>query len=210
MSFTSYSPNNERFGFKMRGSFRVAYENQRPIIITIPLILLAFVILFVVILFLTKELIMNPEMPDFSDPTISRMDMWGFDVAVYGSYLVALCAILCIVILGAIGYCIILAVLKVGRTYTFTATEEKFIICPPEKVGACISINYADVIGISAQERKFIFAEHGVDITIKTKKGEIFLRYIHTPESAIKGLSETPFNIIMERAEIVSKPDFLV
>lgn len=211
MSYTSYSPNDERFGFKMKGSFRCAYENQRSVIIAIPLIILAFVILFIVILILTRDLVMNPEMPDFSAdaPYISRMDIFGFDVAIYGSYLVALAAILCIVLLSIIGYCIVLAVLRAGRSYTFTATEERFIICPPEKVGPCISVNYSDVIGVFAQERKFIFAEHGLDITIKTKKDDIFIRYIHTPESAMKGLSETPFNIIMERAGLVPPPQYI-
>lgn len=209
MAYTSYSPNDERFGFKTQGSFRCAYENQRLIILWFVGGLIFFAIAFVVILFAVRELVMNPEMPDFdaSKTTIDRMDIWGFDVAIYGSYLTALTAIICIEVLGLMAFCITLGLLRTGQKYGFIANENYFEIIPPKEELPHIIVNYNDVIMIFGEERKFIFAEHGLDVTIKMKKFSYFFRYIHTPDSRLNGLSNTPFNIIMERAELIRKPD---
>lgn len=212
MAYTSYSPNDERFGFKMKGSFRCAYENQRVIILWFLIGLAFFAIAFVVILFAVREMVMNPELPDFdaSDVYISRMDIWGFDVAVYGSYLVAMIAIICIEGLGLMAFCITLGLLRTGERYLFVANENYFEIIPPKEELPHFVVNYNDVVMVYGEERKFIFAEHGLDVTIKMKKGSYFFRYIHTPHSRLNGLSGTPFNIIMERAELIRKPDIRI
>ncbi len=215
MAYTSYSPNDERFGFKHKGSFRCSYENQRLLILLFPIIILALIAAFVIILLTAREMVMNPECVDLTklaleQDEVGRIIIFGFDTAVYGSYVIAALAVLIVVILLIMAYCITLGILRTGINYTFTANEQYFEICPPETKNPLphIVVRYEDVVMVYGEERKFIFAEHGLDITIRTKKKTYMLRYIHTPESRKNGLSETPFNIIMERAGLINRPDF--
>lgn len=213
--YTSYGISNERFGFSAKGSFRCAYENQRPIIIAFPIIMAALAVIWIVVFIVTKEMVLNRTPVDLADISVYQKAkigvlMFGFDTAVYGTNVIALAVILCLIGLTALGYGITLGILRSGRIYTFSADDNYFEIKPPDKNSPTIFIKYDDVIMVYGEERKFIFAEHGLDITIQAKGKNYFFRYVHTPESRNKGLSETPFNILMERAGLIQKPDFLI
>lgn len=208
MAYTSFSPNDERFGFKTRGSFRCAYENQRLIIIGFFIALAVMAVGAIIILIAVGEMVTTPPDPSSYDGT--RIGLFAFNTGIYGSYVIAVAAIIIVIIMTLIAFAITLAVLHAGRIHEFKANEAYFEVIPPDPTIPHIIIYYDDVIMVYAEERKFIFAEHGLDVTIRTKKGNILFRYIHTAESDMKGLSETPFNIIQERAGLVSRPEFRV
>lgn len=213
--YTSYGINNERFGFKAKGAFRCAYENQRSVIIVFPIIIAVLAIAWVVIFVVTRDMVANQTPVNLAEISVYQKAkigvlMFGFDTAVYGTNVIALAAILCLIGITLISYCIVLGMLRAGRIYSFNANDNYFEIQTPDKNAPSIVIKYDDVVMVYGEERKFIFAEHGLDITIQTKGKNYFLRYIHTPESRIKGLSETPFNILMEKAGLVEKADFLI
>lgn len=213
--YTSYGINNERFGFSAKGSFRCAYENQRPIIIVFPIIMAVLAVIWVITFLITRDMVLNQTPVDLAQISVYQTAkigvlMFGFDTAVYGTNVIALVVILCLMGITLLAYGIILGILRSGRIYTFSADDSYFEIKPPDKNTPAIFIRYDDVIMVYGEERKFIFAEHGLDITIQTKGKNYFFRYVHTPESRINGLSETPFNILMERAGLIQKPDFLI
>lgn len=203
MAFTSFSPNDERFGFSTKGSFRCAYENQRLIIIGFFIALSVLVVGAVITLIAAYNMVTTP-------PKIEEFDgdIWGFDRAIYGSYVIAVAAMICLILMTLIAFAITLTVLHAGQIHEFKANETYFEIIPPDPTIPHIIIYYDDVIMVYAEERKFLLTEHGLDVTVRTKKGNLFFRYVHTTESKLKGLSDTPFNIIQERAGLVSRPDF--
>ena len=206
MAYTSFSPNDERFGFSTKGSFRCAYENQRLVIIGFFIALAVMVVGAVIILIAAWDMLTTP--PDVSNYDGTRIGLFAFNTGIYGSYVIAVAAIVIIIILTLIAFAITLTVLHAGRIHNFKANENYFEIIPPDPTIPHIIINYDDVIMVYAEERKFLFTEHGLDITVRTKKGNLFFRYVHTVESKLNGLSDTPFNILMERAGLVSRPDF--
>ena len=65
MAFTSFSPNDERFGFSTKGSFRCAYENQRLVIIGFFIALGVMAAGAVIILVAVWDMITTP--PDISE-----------------------------------------------------------------------------------------------------------------------------------------------
>ena len=172
-------------------------------------------IIWVAIFFLTVEMVKNATPVNLADISVYQKAkigvlMFGFDVATYGVQVISLLAILILFIITLLTCCIVLGILRSGEIYSFNANDNYFEIRLPDKNAPSIVINYDDVIMVYGEERKFIFAEHGLDVTIKTKAKTYMLRYIHTPESRGKGLSETPFNILMEKAGFVQKPDYLI
>jgi len=213
--YTSYGINNERFGFRAKGIFRCAYENQRLIIIIFPIIMAVLTVIWVVVFLITRDMVLNQTPVDLADISVYQKAkigvlMFGFDVAVYGVNVISLLVILCLIGITLLSYCIVLGILRSGKVYSFNANDRYFEIQTPDKNSPSVVINYDDVIMVYGEERKFLFAEHGLDITIQTKTKIYLFRYVHTPESRIKGLSETPFNILMEKAGLVQKPDFLI
>lgn len=206
MAFTSFSPNDERFGFSTKGSFRCAYENQRLVIIGFFIALGIMAAGAVIILIAVWDMITTP--PDISEYDGTRIGLFAFNTGIYGSYVIAVAAIVIIIILTLIAFAITLTVLHAGRIHEFKANEVYFEIIPPDPTIPHTIIYYDDVIMVYAEERKFLFTEHGLDVTVRTKKGNLFFRYVHTTESKMNGLPDTPFNILMERAGLVSRPDF--
>ncbi len=207
MAFTSFSPNDERFGFRTKGSFNVPYENERVIIIWSIIILGVIFVSEIVLFFAAYNMLLTP---GNVETAVSReyQSIFAFDLLAYGTASIAMAALLCLGGLGIIAFCIILGVLKTGKTYGFTATEKYFEIIPPDETKPSMVFNYDDTLFIYADERKFLFGIGGYDITIKTKQGSYLVRYIHTPESRKMGFSETPFNIIQERIGLKGKPRF--
>lgn len=198
MAFTSFSPIDERFGFRTKGHFNCAYENERVIIIWCLIVIGAFFIGALICFIIAYNMLLTPGNVD----TVTNREyqsIFAFDLLEYGTTSIAMVALLCLGGLGIIAFCVILGVLRAGKTYTFTATEVYFEITPPDETQPSLVFDYNDVLFVYADERKFLFGIGGYDVVIKTKQGSHLIRYIHTPESRKMGLSETPFNIIQER-----------
>lgn len=213
--YTTFGINNERFGFRAKGSFRCAYENQRTVILVFPIIMAVLAVLWVVIFFATYNMVSNQTTVDLSQISVYQKAkigvlMFGFDTSAYGVQVITLLVILILIVILLLSYCIILGVLRAGKIYSFKADDNYFEITSPDKNQPGVVIKYDDVIMVYGEERKFIFAEHGLDITIQAKGKNYFFRYIHTPESRIKGLSETPFNILMEKAGLIKNEGYLI
>ncbi len=220
MKYTSFSPIEERFGFKTKGSFNCSYENQRMAIMVCLCIIGFFTVASIIVFIMVYNVVTDVDIPTaeelgevISHGANPREFVFGFDIAVYGSYMVALLACIILLVLSVMAYFVVVAILKTGIRYTFEANEERFVIQPPEynnEIKPAIIVYYKDVINVTAKERKFIFAEHGLDVIVHCKEKDIIFHYIHTPLSRLNGISSTPFNIVMERIGIVSKPDFLI
>ena len=118
-------------------------------------------------------------------------------------------ALIIIGVLGLFAFCIVVGFLRAGIDCEYKANENYMEIIEKGKYPRTIVIFYNDVIDVTASERKFLFAR-GLDVTVRTKKKTFLFRYIHNHLSKTGGLSETPFNIISERAGIVSKPRYRV
>lgn len=198
MAYTSFSPNEERFGFRTKGHFNCAYENERVIILWCLIVIGACFIGAIVCFFIAYDLVTTPGSVDIATGR-HYQSIFAFDLLEYGTASVAMAALICLGGLSIIAFCIILAILKAGKTYTFVATEVYFEIKPPDETKPSLVFDYNDVLFVYADERRFLFGIGGYDVVIKTKQGSHLIRYIHTPESKKGGLSETPFNIIQER-----------
>ena len=134
--------------------------------------------------------------------------IFGFNPAEYGLTAIGMVFLFWLEIVGIIAFAITLAVLKTGITCTFKANENYMEIVEQVKNPRTTVIFYNDVINVTATERKFLFLS-GINVTVYTKQNFFEYRYIHNHLSKTGGLSETPFNIIMERAELVSKPKYM-
>ncbi len=217
MSYTSFSPIEERFGFKTSGSFNCAYDNQRLIIMVLAGVIAFFAVACIIIFIMIYRVVTDVDIPTAVELAEAldqganlREFIFGFDLAIYGSYMVAFIAGFILLIFSIVAYIVGITILRTGTRYTFTANEERFVIQPPEtkEIKPAIIIYYKDVINVTATERKFLSVAHGMDVTIHCKEKDIIFRYIHTPKSKLNGITETPFHIIMERIGIVSRPDF--
>ena len=210
MAYSSYSPNEERFGFSTSGSFKCAYESERVIVIAF-LISLGVLLLGILISFvLCYELLFTPV--DINAAAAAgecgERQIFGFNPAEYGLTAIGMVFLFWLEIVGIIAFAITLAVLKTGITCTFKANENYMEIVEQVKNPRTTVIFYNDVINVTATERKFLFLS-GINVTVYTKQNFFEYRYIHNHLSKTGGLSETPFNIIMERAELVSKPKYM-
>lgn len=210
MAYSSYSPNEERFGFSTSGSFKCAYDSERVIVIAF-LISLGVLLLGILISFvLCYELLFTPVDINAAAAAGERGErqIFGFNPAEYGLTAIGMVFLFWLEIVGIIAFAITLAVLKTGITCTFKANENYMEIVEQVKNPRTTVIFYNDVINVTATERKFLFLS-GINVTVYTKQNFFEYRYIHNHLSKTGGLSETPFNIIMERAELVSKPKYM-
>lgn len=199
MAYTSYTPNNERFGFSTRGTFRCAYGWERLFIIFGGAVILAGIAGMIIIAFMLKSLYgSNVE-----------VSVYITDPFNYGLYAIALATVLYTTLACIAIYIFVLTAAKSGRAMTFFANEEYFDICP-SKNERHIILYYDEVIGVTADERSFPLMPSGIDITVITKREQYVFSYIHTDKSRANGLSETPFNIVMERAGLIPPPDMFV
>ena len=206
--YTSYSPNNERFGFSIKGNFRCAYDSDRSIIIGCLIALGTLIVLFIIQLVYYFNLFdekgaIKGGIIDLS-PSIPKMNSNFINFAasniVISVSLFSLAAFI-------LTFAVIIAFLNGGRNYKFSANETGFTVIYPKK-GKEELFLYDKIIGIHEEERKFIFLRSGMDVVIKTKSYTRRFRLIHTSASRANGISETPFNIIRERIGLVKRPDY--
>ena len=210
MAYSSYSPNEERFGFSAAGSFKCAYDSERVIVIAF-LISLAVLLVGMVICFaLCYEMLFTPVDINAAAAAAEQGErqIFGFNPVEYGLSAMGMVFLFWLEIVGLIAFAVTLAFLKTGINCTFKANENYMEINSLGKNPETTVIFYNDVINITATERKFLFLG-GINVTIYTKQDFFEFRYIHDHLSKTGGLSETPFNIIMERAELVSKPKYM-
>ena len=210
MAYSSYSPNEERFGFSAQGSFRVGYDSERLIILIFLIALAAILVGMIICFALCFEMLFTPVDINAAAAAGDRGErqLFGFNPAEYGLTAMGMVFLFWLEIVGIIAFCITLAVLKWGKTCTFKANENYMEIVEQGRKPRTTVIYYNDVINVTATQRKFLFIG-GLNITIYTKKKSFDFRYSHDHLSRTGGLSETPFNIILERAELVSKPKYM-
>ena len=210
MAYSSYSPNEERFGFSTSGSFKCAYDSERVIVIAFLISLAALLVGMIICFALCYEMLFTPiDLDKATEAAMqgSRGGVFGFNPAEYGLSAMGMVFLFYLEIAGLIAFAVTLAFLKTGKTCTFKANENYMEINSLGKNPETTVIFYNDVINVTATERKFLFLG-GINVTIYTKQDFFEFRYIHDHLSKTGGLSETPFNIIMERAELVSKPKY--
>ena len=210
MAYSSYSPNEERFGFSTKGSFRVGYDSERLIILIFLIALAAILVGMIICFALCCEMLFTPVDINAAAAAGDRGErqLFGFNPAEYGLTEMGMVFLFWLEIVGIIAFCVTLAVLKWGKTCTFKANENYMEIVEQGRKPRTTVIYYNDVINVTATQRKFLFIG-GLNITIYTKKKSFEFRYSHDHLSRTGGLSETPFNIILERAELVSKPKYM-
>ncbi len=210
MAYSSYSPNEERFGFSTKGSFRIAYDSER-VIVTVFLISLGVLLAGMVICFATcYEMLFTPVDINAAAAAAERGErqLFGFNPVEYGLSAMAMVFLFWLEIVGLIAFAVTLTFLKTGKTCTFKANENYMEIVKQSKNPETTVIFYNDVINVTSSERKFLFLG-GINVTVYTKQNAFEFRYVHDHLSKTGGLSETPFNIICERAELVSKPKYM-
>lgn len=210
MAYSSYSPNEERFGFSTSGSFKCAYDSERVIVIAFLISLAALLVGIVISFALCYEMLFTPVDINAAAAAGERGErqIFGFNPVEYGLSAMAMVFLFGLEIVGLIAFAITLAFLKTGKTCTFKANENYMEIVEQGKNPQTTVIFYNDVINATSSERRFLFLS-GINVTVYTKQNIFEFRYIHNHLSKTGGLSETPFNIIMERAELVSKPKYM-
>ena len=60
MAYSSYSPNEERFGFSTKGSFRVGYDSERLIVLIFLIALAAILVGMIICFALCYEMLFTP------------------------------------------------------------------------------------------------------------------------------------------------------
>ena len=198
MPYTSFNPNNERFGFDMRGGFRHSCGGERPFIIIGGIVIIAFLAVF-----FGSWIGLN----DYMGSTV-RISVYIAQPIEYGVQAVAMAITLYATLFLLAVYITVICVMRTGVNYQFHATEEYFDVWAKNK--RHVIIRYNDVINVMHSERRFPLAAAGIDVTVVTKKGQFEFMLIHTPKSKVAGISETPFNIILERAGLVKPPDMFI
>ncbi len=211
MAYSSYSPNEERFGFSTSGSFRLAYDSERVIITIFLIALAAFAVGAVICFALCYEMLFTPVDIDAAAAAAERgsRQIFGFNPVEYGLSAMAMVFLVWLEIVGLIAFAITLGLLKTGKSCDFKANENYMEINEQGKNPRTTVIFYNDVINVTATERKFLFLG-GINVTVYTKQNMFEYRYIHNHLSKTGGLCETPFNIICERANLVSKPKYML
>lgn len=206
--YTSFSPNNERFGFRLKGRFKCAFQLERTILIA-GLIPMALIIILMIVAIVFIGGLFNPDgglkggyaevVTEEGYPKVQFSD----SAANYTVGMISIDFLLVLLAIFAAIYIAVIIFMRVGRYYTFDANENGMTIRFPS--GREESFLYKDVMGVTAKERKFLWASRGLDITIKTRFKNYTYHLIHTPMSRANGISETPFNIVRERAELTDK-----
>ncbi len=194
--FTSFSPNEERFGFSEKGFFYCSYKAEYAIKI-VSTIICAAILLGVVIFFVIYQL-------SFSDYDVN--DLFSKMMHSMPTHLSLYLISVSIIIADIAIYMIIIGIVKAGQKYSYHATESSFTIYPPNN-GSPIVINYNDVKGVMYEERKFFFSDYGYYVTIITKEGCRKYSYVHSARSRKGGYKGTPFYIISERSALINKTD---
>lgn len=206
--YTSFSPNDERFGFSVKGSFKCAYDSDRSIIIGCLIALVTLIVLFIVQLIYYFNLFdeKGAIKGGMIDMSAAKPKMNSNFINFAASNIVISISLFSLAVF-ILAFVIIIAFLNGGRSYKFHANETGFTVIYPKK-GKEELFLYDRIIGIQEEERRFIFLRSGMDVIIKTKNYSRRFRLIHTSASRANGISETPFNIIRERIGLTQRPDY--
>ncbi len=208
--YTSINPISDRFGFKVNGTFKCAFKNERVILIAGLVPVAAFVVLIIISaidyagLFKPNGAIKDglfEVITEGGEATVRASP--GFINFSVGIWSFGFSAIVLAVLLLA--YLVLVLVMRAGRSYKFEANENGMSIIFPD--GREESFLYKDVIAVKDTERKFLFGSRGLNVNVKTKSGDYTYCLVHTPLSRVNGVVETPFNIVKERAELTNERD---
>lgn len=184
---TSFSPNEERFGFHTSGYFRCSYPFERTAALIITAIaILLFIIFYGVFL---RETGNNPT----------------------GSiFYILRCGLFLFIPTGFI-YFTAITILFRGQEYRYTADEKYFtIFCPESPSGRkTVYISYSDVAAVTYEKNTLFGIERGYKVTIVTNKGTHCFNYCIERRTKLRGTDTTPFHIIEERSS-GKKPEFYV
>ncbi len=208
--YTSINPISDRFGFKVNGTFRCAYRNERVILIA-GLVPIAVLVVLTVISVIEYSGLFDPNGAIKDGLFVVIMD--GGEAAVratpgfinfsVGIWSFGFTAILLAALLLA--YVVLVFVMRAGRSYKFEANENGMSIIFPD--GSEESFLFKDVIAVKDAERRFLYGSRGLNVTVRTKSRDYTYCLVHTPLSRANGVVGTPFNIVMERAELTSPKD---
>lgn len=184
---TSYSPNEERFGFHTSGVFRCAYHFERTAAIIITAI--------AVLLFLTFYGVFLKETGNNPTGAIFYLLRCGMFLLIPTGFL----------------YLVAITILFRGQEYRYTADEKNFTIFFPESPSGkkTVYISYSDVAAVTYEKNTLFGIERGYKVTIVTKKGTYCFNYCIERRTKLRGTDTTPFHIIEERS-IGEKPNFYV
>lgn len=201
MIYTSFSPNNERFGFSLRGSFRCAHGFEKPFIcIGAALILIDIITI----------LSIWSSLEDYFGYTVN-ITTYLADPFNYGTAVLAMALLVYFGLFLLLTYIIGLSIVRLGKRYEFHANEERFQIATRGKRPRTYIFIYDEVMGVSSREWSFPLSHGGIEIIITLKNGRKYtFKLIHTSDSKAGGIVGTPFNIIQERAGLLSPHDYLI
>lgn len=182
---TSYSVNDDRFGFSRKGTFHCRLKNEITVIIIIIAASLLFA--FILLLYLLK----------------TQLFGGGLTAALW-DYVVIL-----LLIATPIACITLIRVARSGEEYRFTANEEKMLItCAKHDIRA--DIYYANVAGVDYFPIKNMSGNLiGYTVTMLCRDGYNFkFDFLFPQNMQIKSKDMTPFVIIEERAGLLEKPEF--
>ena len=110
MAYSSYSPNEERFGFSTAGSFRVGYDSERVIILTFLIALAAILVGMITCFALCFEMLFTPVDINAAAAAGDRGErqLFGFNPAEYGLTAMGMVYLFWLEIVGIIAFCITL------------------------------------------------------------------------------------------------------
>lgn len=201
MIYTSFSPNNERFGFSLHGSFRCAHTFEKPFISLGAALILIDII---VILSIWSSL------EDYFGYTV-KITTYLADPFNYGTAVLAMALLVYFGLFLLLTYIIGLSILRFGKRYEFHANEERFQIATKGGRPRVYVFNYDEVMGVSSKEWGFPLSSGGIEVIITLKNGKKHsFQLLHTSDSRAGGIMGTPFNIIQERAGLLSPHDYLI
>ncbi len=209
MEYTTFSPVDDRFGFKTKGNFKTAYDGERVVILTIFAVIIFFLVASVICFILGFQMIFTP--PDIDKTALEAEKgnrvIFGFNTAEYGLLIISMVIFFIMAILSVAALLVAFAILKSGKNNSYKADETRMEIVQQGRRKKVSVINYADVIKVDYRERKFLFLG-GFDVFIQTNKKTYEFRFIHNRLSKVIGITETPFNIILERTGAVKRPEY--
>lgn len=201
MIYTSYSPNNERFGFSLRGSFRCSHSFEK-LFISLGAALILIDIIVILSIWSSLE--------DYFGYTV-KITTYLADPFNYGTAVLAMALLVYFGLFLLLFYIIGVSVVRLGKRYEFHATEERFQISTRGRRARTYIFIYDEVMGVSAREWGFPLSLGGIEVIITLKNGKKHtFHLVHTADSRAGGIVGTPFNIIQERAGLLSPHDYLI
>ena len=209
MEYSTFSPVDDRFGFKTKGTFKTAYDGERVVILVIFAVIIFFLVAAVICFIFGFQMIFTP--PDIDKTAYEgqwgNRVIFGFNTAEYGLLIISMVIFFIMAILSIAALFVAFAILKSGKNCFYKADEIRMEIIQQGRRKKVSVINYADVIKIDYRERKFLFLS-GFDVFVHTNKKTHEFRFIHNRLSKVVGITETPFNIILERTGAVKRPEY--